>query len=433
MSPSDERTWTRAVALLRSHPFLVAAPLAGAVLLAFAARAMLRLAPPAGADPVRVHREDLVTTVEVEGELAAVRAIEIGAPPIRNVWDYKISFLAAESKPVKKGEPVIGFDTQQLLKSLEEKTAELAEATKQIERREIDLAIQVRDLELLLAEAEARLSKALLKNDVPEGLMGRIETMQARLELRDAEKEAANLRAKLTATRATGEADLRSLRSRRDRASGRVDELKDAIDRMTVKAPLDGVVIYKTGWDNKKKVGDSTWVGEKVLELPDLTEMKAKGQVDEADAGRVAVGQKVTLRLESRPDLDFTGVVRAIGRSVLRKSRRIATKVYRIEVALDRTDPVVMRPAMRFRGDIETGRHASLLVAPREAILLRPYGPAVWVKRGMKWEEVPLTLGRSNKRLVEVVAGLSEGDLLSPVDLRPPEKGRPRGPMAAGL
>src|SRR5881396_2399428 len=77
---------------------------------------------PAGADPVRVRREDLVTTVEVEGELAAVRAIEIGAPPIKDLWDYKISFLAPESMRIKRGQPVIGFDTQQLQKTLEEKT-----------------------------------------------------------------------------------------------------------------------------------------------------------------------------------------------------------------------------------------------------------------------------------------------------------------------
>src|SRR5213083_1909104 len=102
--------------------------LALAVLLAVIAGGWLLLpgAAPAGADPVRVRRDDLVTTVEVEGELAAVRAIEIGAPPVKDVWDYKISFLAPESMRIKKGQPVIGFDTQQLQKTLEEKTAEFA-------------------------------------------------------------------------------------------------------------------------------------------------------------------------------------------------------------------------------------------------------------------------------------------------------------------
>jgi len=56
---------------------------------------------------------------------------------------------------------------------------------------------------------------------------------------------------------------------------------------MHVKAPQDGIVIYKTGWrDEKKKVGELDWAGEKILELPDLSAMKAKGEVDEADADR---------------------------------------------------------------------------------------------------------------------------------------------------
>jgi HlyD family secretion protein len=40
---------------------------------------------------------------------------------------------------------------------------------------------------------------------------------------------------------------------------------------MTVRAPQDGIVVYQTNWrDEKKKVGDSVWFGEKILALPDL-------------------------------------------------------------------------------------------------------------------------------------------------------------------
>ena len=91
-----------------------------------------------------------------------------------------------------------------------------------------------------------------------------------------------------------------------------------------------------------------------------------------------------------------------------------------------------MRPAMRFRGEIETGRIPSLLTAPREAIFLRPSGPVAWVKRGSRYTEMPVRIGRSNKRLVEVVSGLSKADLISPVDLRRLEPRRSQGPLSAG-
>jgi HlyD family secretion protein/macrolide-specific efflux system membrane fusion protein len=162
------------------------------------------------------------------------------------------------------------------------------------------------------------------------------------------------------------------------------------------------------------------WFGETVLALPDLTDMRADGLVDEADGGPVAAGQKVTIRLEARPDLDVHGRVRTIGRTVRQKSWRNPVKVYKVDIALDRTDSSVMRPNMRFRGEIETGRAPGLLLAPRDAVFLREAGPVVWARRGLGWTEVPVRLGRSNRRQVEILSGVAEGDRLSATDLATP-------------
>jgi multidrug efflux pump subunit AcrA (membrane-fusion protein) len=162
--------------------------------------------------PVRVKRDDLVVTVEVTGELAAIHKAELGAPPVRNMWDFKISFLAPESAQVKKGQEVVSFDTQSLEKNLEEKSAEYDEATKQIERKQTDLAIQTDAQTLALAEAQARLRKAELKTDIPEDLRGRLEALEGRVEREEAQKEVANLSAKLESTKVAGAADLRAPR-----------------------------------------------------------------------------------------------------------------------------------------------------------------------------------------------------------------------------
>ena len=86
-----------------------------------------------------------------------------------------------------------------------------------------------------------------------------------------------------------------------------------------------------------------------------------------------------------------------------------------------------MRPAMRFRGEIETGRIPGVLLVPRDAVFLRDAGPVVWARRALGWREVRVTLGRSNRTQVEVVSGLAPGDRVSPVDLAEP---RERGARA---
>jgi HlyD family secretion protein len=390
--------------------------------------AALRPSGPDVPNPVPVKREDLVLSVELEGELAAVRSTEIGTPAVSEV-EFKISFLIAEGTTVKKGEKVLGFDTERLQRQLAEKQAELAEASKKIEQKQVDLGLKLLEVEQQAAQAEADRGKASLKADVPPEVQQRIELEKARLDLRGRQRDLENLQAERRVTQSLGDAELRSLLSQRDRAKGRVEALQAGIEKLTVLAPQDGVVIYRTNWrDEKKKVGDSMWFGETVLAIPDLSEMRGDGLVDEADGGTVAEGQKVTLRLEARPDLDLFGKVKTLGHTVRQKSWRTPGKGYKVQVALDQTDPTVMRPAMRFRGDIETGRIPGLLLVPRDAVFLRDRGPTVWVRRALRWEERPVRLGRSNRRQIEIVDGLREGDRVSPTDLAGPRSEGLRAP-----
>jgi len=389
----------------------------GAIVLALLVLAGLRGSDPEVSRPVTVKRQDLVQTVEMEGELQAVHSTEIGVPPVQDA-EFKIAFLIPEGTVVKKGQPVLGFDTEVLQRQLVEKQAEFQEAAKKVDQKEIDLGLKLLDLEQRSAQAVADLGKAKLKADVPPEVQQRIELEKARLDQQGRERDLENLQAEQRVTQTLGDSELRALRNQRDRARGRVQDLQAAIEKMTVKAPHDGIVVYRTNWqDQKKKMGDSMWFGETALAIPDLSEMRAEGFVDEAEGGAVAAGQQVTLRLEARPDLDIQGRVRAVGRTVRRRSWRTPLKVYKVDVALTRTDPTLMRPSMRFRGEVETGRTAGLLVIPREAVFLRDAGPVVWSRRAFRWTERPVRLGRSNRRQVEVSSGLAEGDRVSPVDL----------------
>jgi hypothetical protein len=416
-------------AILRRVPrrfWLVLALLAAAVLFL-----SLRPSRPEAGAPVEVKKADLVLTVEVEGELAAVRSKEIGVPPVAEV-DFKIAFLAPEGQPVKEGDTVMRLDTEMIERQLAEKRAELAEAQKKVEQKEIDLGMKLLDLEQQAAQAKAELGRAQLKVEVPPEVQQRIELEKALLDKKGRERDLQNLEAEGRVTRALTGAELDSLRQQRDRAAGRVKALEDAIEKMNVRAPQDGIVVYRANWrDEKKKVGDSVWFGEVVLSLPDLAEMKGDGFLDEADGGPVKEGQPVTVRLEARSDFDVHGTVSRIGRTVKQRSWRTPLKGYRVEIALEKTDPTFMRPAMRFRGEVETGRIPGVLLLPRDAVFLRDERPVVWVRRALGWREVEVELGRSNRTQVEVVSGLAAGDRVSPVDLALPQEGQPARPTGA--
>jgi hypothetical protein len=419
------------VARLRAAPrrfWLVAGVVAAALLLL----ALRPTRPDVGA-PVEVKRADLVLSVDVEGELAAVRSKEIGVPPVAEV-DFKIAFLAPEGQQVKQGESVLRLDTEMLERQLAEKRAELEEAQKKVEQKQIELGMKLLDLEQQAAQARADLGRAQLKVDVPAEVQQRIELEKALLDKRGRERDLQNLDAEGRVTQALTGAELASLRQQRDRAAGRVAALEAAIEKMNIRAPQEGIVVYRPNWrDEKKKVGDSVWFGEVVLALPDLSEMKGDAFVDEADGGPVREGQKVTLRLEARSDFDLAGKVAKIARTVRQRTWRTPLKGYRVEVRLEKTDPTFMRPAMRFRGEVETGRIPGVLLVPREVVFLRDSGPVVWARRALGWSQVQVKLGRSNRKQVEVLAGVEEGDRLSPLDLAlPKERQVAAGPEGSG-
>jgi HlyD family secretion protein len=362
-------------------------------------------------DWAEARREDLVVGIEVTGTLDSVQSVHLGPPQIPTLWDFKISFLAPEGELVKKGQPVVGFDTSSLETLLQEKSAERDSAEKELEKRSTDLEMRRREEELHLAEAEARRRRSALKADVPAEVVAANELRETQSDLALAEREIAFRKDRLRLLAEQGRAELRALRKKRDLAASRVREAEGAIARMTVRAPRDGTLVYTPGRNGeKKKVGDTCWREEKVVEIPDLHRMRATGQVDEADAGRVAPGQRVLLRLDAHPEVVFTGRVSSVRGSVERKSRMSPVKVVELGIDLDRTDSQRMNPGMRFVGTVEVERAPGTLTVPAEAVLSRPGGPVVIRRHGWKTEEVRPRLGRHNERRVEVLSGLAEGD-----------------------
>jgi multidrug resistance efflux pump len=361
---------------------------------------------------VHATRGDLVTGFEVTGTLASEASQALGPPPLTDVWEFKIAFLGPEGADVKQGMPVLRFDTTELQRRFDEKSAEADEARKQIEKERNDLALGTKDERLKLAEAEARLRKSALKLEAPPDIAGINERKTAEIENAIAKREATAIRARLQSLERAAAARIALLESKQKDALAVVQRTQQSIEMMNVKAPRDGTVIYMTNWrGEKKKVGDSVWKAERVVEIPDLTRMKAEGEVDEVDAGRVAVGQRVTLRLDTHPDEEFHGTIVTAGRTVQKKKgTQDPLKVLRVDIKLDRTDPAKMRPGMRFTGTIELTRARNAVLVPREAIVVTSKGPCVYRRGAFSVDVVPLRLGRENDQFVEVLDGVQPGD-----------------------
>ena len=375
-------------------------------------------------DPMRVERRDLAVGVAVTGTLHAVHSELLGPPQIGEMWNFKISFMAPEGASVRAGTPVLRFDTTDLDRKLLEAVAARDAAAQELKKEQTAGQRRRDDLEFQLAEAQARLRKAELKTTVPAELAAAQELATARIDQDLAQKEVASLEGRVAAADHRSAAALAALGDERDRAAARVEEDRRAIERMTVTAPRDGTVILVDRRGEKSKVGDTIWRMNKVVEIPDLTRMLAEGEVDEADAGRVAVGQPASFVLDAHPDLTYHGTVSSIHRVVEWRSAADRLRVVRMEIEVDGTDADRMRPGMRFQGTIEVDRAVAVLAAPADAVFGSAAGPVAYREDFWGLEPVHLEVGRRSGEWVEVVAGLAEGDRLARRPPRDREEGR---------
>ena len=380
-------------------------------LLLLAAAACGPAAPPGGR-VVTVARQDLVLDVEVTGTLKSLESVQVGPPSsVTDTWEFKILRMVPEGSRVKVGQEVIAFDPSQLEQKLKDYESEVALSSEELGKVQSERGLAVLTDKLDLEDAEAKRRKADLKADKPPDLTGQLTLKVAAIDRDLARREVDFRETRTRAKRLQEKSDMAILTGRLVRARGRVAEIKAAITAMSVKALREGTVVYKQDFrGEKKKPGDGMWKGESVLEIASLERMAAVGQVDEVDASKIAVGQRVGLRLEAHPDREYAGTVDRVASLVQTESPESRVKIVSLEIKLNETDPLLMRPAMRFRGRIEIARIPDVLQVPLAAIASTPAGPMVAKVSGRQTKTAAVTLGRRGREAVEITGGIGPGD-----------------------
>jgi len=372
------------------------------------------LAWKAGAEKsvwLSVERRNLVISVPMEGELQAVESQQVGPPQVERIWNFQISMMATEGSEVEPGQPILAFDTTELQRRLQQAIAEADGSAKQLEKLRTDMRVERRQLTLQLAEAEARLRRAEMQASADSAVYAGADLRKARIDRELGLTEILYLNEALGQQATRERFETANLEGKLQLARVLVTRLEHSIERMTVNSERVGTVVHKTNWrGEKKQVGEQVWRAEIVLEIPDLSHMEASAEVDEANAGRLIAGQAVTLRLDAYPDLEHQGKVATIRRAVQRKSRNDPSKIVRLTLELDETDPERMRPGMRFQGTISIESLEQVVAVPSQAVFTDAQGSFVYVRNLLGRHRVNPQFGRRNQQYVEVLSGLEVGD-----------------------
>jgi HlyD family secretion protein len=282
----------------------------------------------------KVERGPITATVAASGTLNPVTSVQVGTQVSGQIKELFADF----NSPVKAGQLIARIDPETFQYRVRQAEADLEAARSALGRVQVNLLNAQRDLE--------RTRELVAKNFVSPA---DLDTRQAAFDL-----ARADLR--------NGQAVVKQREA--SLASARVD-----LARTEIRAPVNGVVI-KRSVDVGQTVAASLQAPELFVIAKDLADMQVETSIDEADVGRLRLGQRASFTVDAFPGRTFSGEVRQV-----RKSAQTVQNVVTYTVLVSAANPDGnLMPGMTANVRIVTDTRESVLKVTNAALRFRPPG-----------------------------------------------------------
>ena len=275
-------------------------------------------------------------TLRIDGEVYAQRSAQLVPPAVDRMWQFNLTQLAPDGSTVKKGDIVVAFDTNDLVRQLAENQSLLQEKKRERENLTLDVAERERSQRLETAEAAAARDKAARKTQQPRELIAALEYDKLVEDRRRTERRALLAQQAERAATEQRRAELQLVTAELQQAQADVTRLQASIAALSLAAPRDGVIMHKSNWNGEKfDVGSQVWRGQTVAEIPDPATLAVRAQLPERDLQRVKEGVRARIVVEGGGGSAYHGKVAGIGRAVRSKSQVQPVPVLDLEIRLD--------------------------------------------------------------------------------------------------
>jgi HlyD family secretion protein len=350
-----------------------------------------------------VERGDIARSVVATGKIEPLAKVEVKSKASGIVKQIFVHY----SDWVKQGQVLVELDKENLQAQVRENRAALqaAQAAEEaasatFERNKVEA--EGPDLPFLKSSMER--AQELKK----QGLIA-----QALLE--DAEKAyQLALNKQMTSLRniAVSRADIARAKAQTAQAQAALDRAEEDLRNSTIVSPMDGIVLSRD-----VEIGDAVSSilvlgsqATKLFTLGDVSDVYVLGKVDEADIGKVYLGQPARIVVESFKDKKFSGKVTKISPLGVEKDN---VTTFEVRVSIH-------NPSGELKANMSA--NAEIILEEKKNVLLVPEAAVIYDKQRKTSLEVPdpanekgrrqvsAKLGISNGVKTELIAGLKEGD-----------------------
>jgi HlyD family secretion protein len=370
-------------------------------------------ADAADARTVQVTRARMEQTIKARAiaKPAPNALVRVGFPMPKDV-SRRIGRLAVvEGDSVRAGDVLAELDHEDLKAGLRQLAAEADVVERQSQALQRMEPLDIRMAESAVAETQAQLDLAeqnmqrvdeLFKRSIAPKQAWDVavnELSVSRAKHNHAETSLENIRARFQTDIATVEAKLNT-------AKASMESVEVQIRWSVLRSPINGQVF--TVHQRQGELTNSQ-PQSPVVTLLDPQGIQLHLYVDESDFGRIATDQKVTFRLDARPDKTLSGtIVRILPQPVLQEN----VVYYLAVVDVDRDQRRLLRPEMTALAYVQMGTREGVLRLPLTAVKSRSDG---WYATRLDPAgpiEASVKIGWKDETGVEIVEGLKEGDVV---------------------
>ena len=174
---------------------------------------------------------------------------------------------------------------------------------------------------------------------------------------------------------------------------------------MELTTPIDGVVTAVN-----VSLGDLTTMGQVVVTVARINNMKVTFDINETDVANVALGQKVSVFSEAAQGSKVEGKI-----IQLSKSADIRSRSFEVKAMFPNTADRWYKPGVYVKVNVAVSPHDREVVVPNLAIQSDDTGSRVYLIRNGRSYRRQVRLGVTDGVVTAALEGLAEGDTVATV------------------
>lgn len=352
-----------------------------------------------------------------EGQIEAFSSININAPNIS--WRFgnlKIAELVEDGTQVKAGDTVCVFDPSEVNKAILESEDRLivsrAEMEKMMAQHQLDmenLQAEYRTSEITFEITRMQLESAAHESDIKRREI-ELNLEKAGIALERAKEQIEN-------RRRIQQEEQKQMQLSIDEDEARLKEAHETLDKLSLVSPSDGIAIISHNWStqNKYQIGDQMWPNNTLMQLPNLSKLKTKININEVDISYITRDLRVEVKPDAFSDSTFTGRVIHVANLAVNKDNNSNIKVFPVEILLDQTNKNLL-PGLTVSCRVVIDEIEDVQYIPLEALHTEGNIKYVYRRKGGEYERVEVQTGLTNSDYVIITEGLKRNDHVALID-----------------